>query len=174
MIEFGRRASTSTASECPSRAAMNGLANMRSIFAAFNARMRSRARENGCCKGSRFLRVGVGSPGLAGRWAEGACCRTEIFCRWNQASGEETATVKWTLPPSRLGEKSKIASISQLGIPSDYAINTTANQIRDSRTSSCWCLNTQRTSNMCMHRNRSKKDSNEKHILKHEAKKKAT
>lgn len=80
VIEFGRRASTSTASECPSSAATNGLANMRSIFAAFNARMRSRPREKGCCKGSRFLRVGVGSPGLAGRWAEGACCRTEIFC----------------------------------------------------------------------------------------------
>jgi hypothetical protein len=77
---FGRRESTSTASACPSSAAINGLENMRSIFAAFSARMRSRARANGCCKGFKFLCVGVGSPGRAGRWAEGACCRTEIFC----------------------------------------------------------------------------------------------
>ena len=68
---------------------MNGLENMRSIFAAFNARMRSRARAKGCCRGSKFLRVGVGSPDLAGRWEEGACCRTEIFWRWDQASNEE-------------------------------------------------------------------------------------
>lgn len=77
---FGRRESTSTASAWPSSAAINGLENMRSILAAFSARMRSRARANGCCNGSKFLCVGVGSPGRAGRWAEGACCRTEIFC----------------------------------------------------------------------------------------------
>jgi hypothetical protein len=59
---------------------MNGLENMRSILAAFSARVRSRARANGCCNGSKFLCVGVGSPGRAGRWAEGACCRTDIFC----------------------------------------------------------------------------------------------
>ena len=77
---FGRRESTSTASAWPSSAAMNGLENMRSILAAFSARVRSRARANGCCNGSKFLCVGVGSPGRAGRWAEGACCRTDIFC----------------------------------------------------------------------------------------------
>ena len=87
---------------------MNGLANMRSILAAFNARVRSRAREKGCCKGSRFLRVGVGSPGLAGRWAEGACCRTEIFCRRDQASDEEMSTADFTTIAVVVGEKSKL------------------------------------------------------------------
>jgi hypothetical protein len=90
---FGRRESTSTASAWPSSAAMNGLENMRSILAAFSARVRSRARANGCCNGSKFLCVGVGSPGRAGRWAEGACCRTEIFC---ESVGQSSKDVEYS------------------------------------------------------------------------------
>jgi hypothetical protein len=65
--DFGFLTRTSTASECPSRLATKGLANIRSIFAAFKARVLSRARANGCINGSRFLDVGVGSPGRIGR-----------------------------------------------------------------------------------------------------------
>jgi hypothetical protein len=99
VMVFGRRESTSTASAWPSSAAINGLENMRSILAAFSARVRSRARANGCCNGSKFLCVGVGSPGLAGRWAEGACCRTEIFCESVGQIAKTSSTVE--LPPSR-------------------------------------------------------------------------
>lgn len=77
--DFGLLTRTSTASECPSRLATKGLANIRSIFAAFNARVLSRARANGCINGSKFLEVGVGSPGRIGRCADGSCCSTEIF-----------------------------------------------------------------------------------------------
>jgi hypothetical protein len=104
VMEFGRRESTSTASAWPSSAAMNGLENMRSIFAAFSARMRSRARANGCCKGSKFRCVGVGSPGRAGRWAEGACCRTDIFC---ESVGQVAKTSSAAeLPPSGSSQSS--------------------------------------------------------------------
>ena len=65
--DFGFLTRTSTASECPSRLATKGLANIRSIFAAFKARVLSRARANGCINGFRFLEVGVGSPGRIGR-----------------------------------------------------------------------------------------------------------
>ena len=69
----GLRAIVSTASTWPSKLATKGFANIRSIFTAFNARVRSLARANGCMRGSRFRDVGVGSPGRAGRWADGAC-----------------------------------------------------------------------------------------------------
>ena len=78
--DFGFLTRTSTASECPSRLATKGLANIRSIFAAFKARVLSLARANGCSSGSRFLEVGVGSPGRIGRCVDGSCCSTEIFC----------------------------------------------------------------------------------------------
>ena len=65
--DFGFLTRTSTESECPSRLATKGLANIRSIFAAFKARVLSRARANGCINGFRFLEVGVGSPGRIGR-----------------------------------------------------------------------------------------------------------
>lgn len=77
--EPGLRAIVSTASTCPSKAATNGLAKMRSIFAAFTALIRSRARANGCISGSRLRDVGVGSPGRLGRCAEASCCSTDIF-----------------------------------------------------------------------------------------------
>lgn len=71
--------STSTASMWPSKLATKGFANILSILAAFRARVRSRARAKGWSKGSRLREVGVGSPGLVGRCADGACWRTEIF-----------------------------------------------------------------------------------------------
>lgn len=71
--------STSTASIWPSKLLMNGFANILSILAAFRARVRSRARAKGWSKGSRLREVGVGSPGLVGRCADGSCWRTEIF-----------------------------------------------------------------------------------------------
>lgn len=61
---------------------MKGFANILSILAAFRARIRSRARAKGWSKGSRLREVGVGSPGRAGRCADGACWRTEIFWTW--------------------------------------------------------------------------------------------
>lgn len=76
----GFLAMVSTASTCPSRLAMNGFANMRSILSAFSARVRSRARAKECMRGSRFREVGVGSPGRAGRCVDGACWSTDIFC----------------------------------------------------------------------------------------------
>jgi len=60
---------------------------MRSIFAAFNARVRSRARANGCIKGSRLREVGVGSPGRTAMWEDGACWRTDIFWRKCECEG---------------------------------------------------------------------------------------
>lgn len=79
--EPGCRTTTSTASTWPSRLSTKGLANIRSIFTALRARVRSRARANGCMSGSRFRDVGVGSPGRVGRWDAGACCKTDIFWR---------------------------------------------------------------------------------------------
>ena len=70
---------TSTASICPSRLSTKGFANILSIFAAFNARVRSRARANGCISGSRLREVGAGSPGRRAMWDDGACWRTDIF-----------------------------------------------------------------------------------------------
>lgn len=98
--------STSTASMWPSRLAMNGFANILSILAAFTARMRSRARAKGWSRGSRLREVGVGSPGLAGRCADGACCRTEIF--W--AGGEHGLAIgrRTDLPSRRLWEFSNL------------------------------------------------------------------
>ncbi len=58
---------------------MNGLANIRSIFAAFRARVRSRARANGCIRGFRLRDLGVGSPGRIAICSAGLCWRTEIF-----------------------------------------------------------------------------------------------
>ena len=71
--EPGCLTTTSTASMCPSKLSMKGLANILSIFAAFRARVRSLARAKGCIKGSRLRNVGVGSPGLVGRRISGAC-----------------------------------------------------------------------------------------------------
>ena len=71
--EPGFLVKTSTASVCPSRLSTNGFANILSIFAAFSARVRSRARAKGCNNGSRFRDAGVGSPGRLGRWEEGSC-----------------------------------------------------------------------------------------------------
>ena len=71
--------STSTASIWPSRLSTNGFANIRSILAALSARVRSLARAKGCRRGSKFLEVGAGSPGLIGTCEEGSCCRTDIL-----------------------------------------------------------------------------------------------
>lgn len=65
--ESGCFANTSTASTCPSKAPIKGLANILSIFAAFKALVLSRAREKGCILGSRLRETGVGSPGRRGR-----------------------------------------------------------------------------------------------------------
>ena len=95
VMEFGRCESTSTASAWPSSAAMNGLKNMRSIFAAFSARTRSRARANRCCKGSKFRCVGVAALNLLARQVG---CRTDIFC---EGVGQVAKTSSAELPPSR-------------------------------------------------------------------------
>lgn len=76
--ESGCLAIDSIASTCPSKAATNGFANILSIFTAFSARARSRARAKGCMRGSRFRDWGVGSPGRVGRCCSGACCKTDI------------------------------------------------------------------------------------------------
>jgi hypothetical protein len=82
----GGRARTSTASICPASAPTNGFANIRASFAALTARVRSRARANGCCSGSRLRDRGVGSPGRCGRCAAGSCWSTEIFCQRTRES----------------------------------------------------------------------------------------
>ena len=109
VTESGFRTITSTASTWPSRLAMNGFANMRSIFAAFSARVRSRARENGCILGSRLRWVGVGSPGRAGRCAEGACWRTDIFWEQNEEK-EQDAHI----------EKKRLTTMVQVLAPVEY------------------------------------------------------
>jgi hypothetical protein len=58
---------TSTASTWPSRLSTNGFAKILSSFAAFKARVRSRALAKGCINGLRLREVGTGSPGLLGR-----------------------------------------------------------------------------------------------------------
>ena len=57
---------TFTLSECPSRLARKGFANIRSSLAATRALLRSLGLANGCMRGSRFLDTGVGLPGRAG------------------------------------------------------------------------------------------------------------
>ena len=74
-----------TESACPSNAATNGRANIRSNLLAFSARLRSRARACGCWSGSRFREIGAGAPEVVGRCETGSCVRREIFCACKRA-----------------------------------------------------------------------------------------